>query len=94
MDPLYMTIGAGLVSAILYLYRRMERSEDRCIAENAALRQRMDDIEKRHAAERAEVLGGLTHAIRDLSASVRRPMVAHDALEPLPHDDPRMVDHA
>lgn len=94
MDPVYLTIGTGLVSAILYLYRRMERSEDRCIAENLSLRQRMDDLEKRHAAERAEVLGGLTNAIRDLSASVRRPMphdappIAISALEPLPHDDP------
>lgn len=92
MDSITLAIGTGLVSAILYLYRRMERSEDRCIAENAALRQRMDDIEKRHAAERAEVLGGLTHAIRDLSASVRRP-VHHDALEPLPHDA-ASLDHA
>lgn len=87
MDPLYLTIGTGLVSAVIYLYRRMEKSEDRCIAENAALRQRMDELEKRHAAERAQVLGGLTSAIRELSDSVRRPSALHEALEPLPHDD-------
>lgn len=87
MDPVILAIGGGLTTAVVYLFRRMERSEDRCIAENQALRARMDEIDRRHAAERAEVLGDLASAMRDLAGAVRHGR----EIEPLPHDDPNGI---
>lgn len=67
MDPLTITIGGGLVSAIAYLYHRQERAQDRCEKREESMGKRIDALEH----ERSKVLVDLTAAIKDISRAVK-----------------------
>lgn len=68
MDPLVLTIGGGLVTAICYLYHRQEMAQERCEKREQVLAARIDALEH----ERSKVLVDLTAAIKDMSRAVKQ----------------------